>query len=316
MIFLYFFILMLSFAGIYWSAEHMLNGAIETAHKHNISLVVIGVVVVGFGTSAPEILVSALGAASGSSDIALGNLLGSNFTNIALVMGTTAMLSVIVCSRTIVYYYLTAVFSLAVVGLFLWLRETLTVIDGLIMLGILIFCLFIMIRIAWQSDGVHGDEVIETQKGQHCLLKLFGGLIALLAVSELTVWSSIRIATLLNIDDLIIALTIVAVGTSLPELLASVLSALRRQHSIAVGNLIGSNIFNSVGGVGFSALVAPLTVSPAIVDRDFIVVFSLTLLFGILMFLPRRLHIGRLKGMVLLLCFVSYLGLLYSSAKA
>lgn len=314
MLVLYLTILLLSFVGIYWSAQLMLDGAIETSHRHNISLTVIGVLVVGFGTSAPEILVSVLGAAGGSPEIALGNLLGSNFTNIALILGITAVLASAVFDQLTIRYYLIAVASLAVVGLFLALKETITWTDGLMLLALLIFFLWLMLHLAKQSVEAFADGMEETKTSAYCLSKLCGGLVALLLVCEATVWSAIKVSALLGINELIVGLTIVAIGTSLPELVASVFSAIRQQHSIAVGNLVGSNIFNSVGGVGFSALVAPLMVPPAIVARDFAVVFSVTLLLGLLIWLPRRLHIQRWKGVVLLLCFGGYLGLLYNSA--
>ena len=311
----YLAIMLLSFGLIYWSADRMLDGAVKTASQHNIPIVVVGVVVVGFGTSAPEILVSALAAVNGSSEIALGNLLGSNFTNIALVLGLTGILSTAVFSAAIVRYYLISVFALGVVGLFLWLKQSIEWRDGIIMLALLLAFLCLMAHTAKRSPAELEGEVKISGGNKHCLLMLFGGLVALLLASEATVWSAIKVAALLNIDELIIGLTVVAIGTSLPELVASALSALRHQHSIAVGNLMGSNIFNSIGGVGFSALLAPLDVPPSIFSRDFAVVFSVSLLLGLLILLPRRMRIRRWKGSLLLLCFVAYLILLYRSAE-
>lgn len=310
---LYFSVLLLSFVGIYWSANTMLNGAIGAARQYSIPLTVIGVVVIGFGTSAPEILVSVLGAVSGSSEIALGNLLGSNFTNLALVLGLTAVLSTVVFNKTMVQYYFISIAAMAIVGLFLWLKTSLTFSDGLIMLTALALALLVMVRIAGRSAEALENETGGLKKNRRSLIKLFGGLAVLLAVSEATVWSAIKISAMLGISELIIGLTIVAIGTSLPELVVSLLSAIRRRHSIAVGNLIGSNIFNSIGGVGFSAMFAPLAVPPLILTRDFAVVFGVSLLLGLLLLLPRFMHVGPWKGSLLLLCFVAYLWLLYSS---
>jgi cation:H+ antiporter len=303
----------LGLALLVWSADRFVDGSASTADHFGVSPLLIGMVVVGFGTSAPEMVVSAFAASEGNPGIALGNAYGSNITNIALILGLTALVAPITVHSRVLRQelpILTAVTALAAYQL--WDGE-LTRIDSLVLLGV--FAALIGWTV-WQGlrseDDALGAEMEQELRGQtlpmgRAVFWVAVGLLLLVASSRLLVWGAVEIAQGFGVSDLIIGLTIVAVGTSLPEL-ASALAATRRgEHDIALGNVLGSNLFNTLGVVGIAGVIHPMSVAPEVVTRDLLVVAALTVsLFVIGWGVNGPGRINRLEGAALVACYAGY----------
>lgn len=302
-----------------WSADRFVLGAAATAKHLNISPLIIGLVIMGFGTSAPEMIVSSLAAWEGSPGIGIGNALGSNIANIALVIGTTAIiLPIAVRSEILRREFLILLVVTGACGLML-LDYSLDRMDGAILI---ISLIILMIWLIWSSkENNTGDtftsevnnEISQELSLKGAVLWTLAGLSALLLSSRLIVWAAIKIAHAFEVSELVIGLTIIAIGTSLPELAASITAARKKEHDMVVGNIFGSNLFNILGVLALSGLIAPGAIEPAVLSRDFMVMAALT----VILFLVTRLvgsdnkSIGRAEGAILLACFTGYLWLLY-----
>ena len=296
-----------------WSADLFVDGAASTAGYLGMPPLLIGMVVVGFGTSAPEMLVSALASFQGNPGIALGNAYGSNITNIALILGITALICPIVVSSSILRKelpMLSIVTGLAVWQL--WDGE-ISRLDGLILL--LVFALVMVwsvIQGIRNKSDVLAAELNEGGEDQsfpvgRSVLRLIVGLALLIASSRALVWGAVEIAQSFGVSDLIIGLTIVAVGTSLPELASSIAAARKGRHEIALGNVLGSNLFNTLAVVGIAGVIHPMSVGPEVLSRDVAVMGSLTLSLFVMGYGFGSVgRINRLEGIVLLLCYVGY----------
>lgn len=297
-----------------WSADTFIDGATSLAVRFNMPSFLIGVIILGIGTSAPELVVSALAALSGSPDIALGNAYGSNIINITLVLGVTALISPIIIRSDVIRYdlmLLIAVTALAAIQLH---DGNLSLMDGIVLIMALVFVLLIQIFLSLRSnkDKVELPEELAAKQEVN-VLKSFGALILglslLIASSRAIVWGAVELATLWGMSELLIGLTIVAIGTSLPELVASVAAARRGEHDMALGNVIGSNLFNTLGVVGLAAIIKPIqNIDPQIVSRDMLMVGLVTVLLFILAIIAFRRQ-GEMKhgsGVVLILTFIFY----------
>ncbi len=311
-----------------WSADRFVMGAAATAQHFNISPLVIGLVIMGFGTSAPEMMVSSLAAIEGSPGIGIGNALGSNIANIALVLGVTAMiLPIAVRSEILRREFPILIFVTGGCGLML-LDYSLDRLDGAILLFSLVLLMVWLIQNGQESaarDSLSPEvnEEIPQLPIKRALFWTFAGLIALLLSSRLIVWAAVEIAHAFEVSELIIGLTIIAIGTSLPELAASITAARKREHDMAIGNIIGSNLFNILGVLALPGLIAPGMIEPEVLSRDFVVMATLTLMLFVMVRLFRNDNkpigteqvaskmIGRIEGALLLTCFFGYLGLLY-----
>ncbi|WP_434049662.1 calcium/sodium antiporter [Marinobacter salarius] len=296
-----------------WSAGKFVEGSAATAGYFGMPPLLIGMVVVGFGTSAPEMVVSALSATQGNPGLALGNAYGSNITNIALILGITALISPIAVHSQVMRKelpILTAVTALAAWQV--WDGE-LTFVDALLLLGVFFLLLAWSIRQGMtQKNDALGTEVAEEMSHRsmplrNAVLWLIAGLLLLIVSSRILVWGAVELALGFGVSDLIIGLTIVAVGTSLPELASSVIAARKGEHDIALGNILGSNLFNTLAVVGIAGTISPMAVAPEVFYRDIAVMSALTLSLFILgdgFRGPGR--INRLEGGLLLACFVGY----------
>ena len=298
-----------------WSADRFVEGSASIARHLGMSPLLIGMLVVGFGTSAPEMFVSALSSMQGNPGIALGNAYGSNITNIALILGLTALISPIAVHSRVLRQelpILSVVTGLAVVQI--WDKD-LSRADALILLGVFAGLMAWSIRqgIRQRNDAL-GVEMDSELAAQHmpfarAVVWLVIGLLLLVASSRLLVWGSVVIARQLGVDDLIIGLTIVAVGTSLPELASSLIAVRRREHDIALGNVLGSNLFNTLAVVGIAGTIHPLAVPPEVLTRDMAVMTGLTLLlflFGYGFRGPGLGRINRFEGAILLAVYIGY----------
>lgn len=309
------------FIVLVWGADRFVEGAAATAANLGISPLLIGLVIVGFGTSAPELLVSATAAWQGNPGIAVGNAIGSNIANIALILGITAVVTPLAVQSRIVRREI-PVLLLATAGVYLLLRDDLLErLDGIVMLLALLALMAWMAQVALrQRDGDALQAEFEQEIGAdmslgRALLWTFVGLVALLLSSRLLVWGAVVLAQRLGISDLVIGLTVVAVGTSLPELAAALASARKGEHDIAIGNVIGSNLFNLLAVLGIPALIAPGTIPEGAIGRDYPVMTALTVAMLLMAygFGGRPGRINRVEGAILLAAFILYQAFLYTS---
>lgn len=297
-----------------WSADVFIDGAVALANKLNVPSFLIGVIILGLGTSAPEMIVSMLAALEGSPEIALGNAYGSNIVNIALVLGATVLISPIIIRKSIINRDMPLLLLVTAVAAWQLSDGVLSNTDGIVLIVLLVVVLGIQIILSLR-EGNHeheGDTVEETAKAEHSMAqglgRLFLGLLVLILSSRAIVWGATELATLWGLSELIIGLTIVAIGTSLPELVASLSAARKGEHDMALGNIIGSNVFNTLGVVGIAALIAPITPSSIILSRDILAMGLLTLLlFAMCLFaFKTKRAFGRTSGTTLVLFFVGY----------
>lgn len=268
-------------------------------------------VVVGFGTSAPEMAVSALAASQGNPGLALGNAYGSNITNIALILGITALLAPIAVHSQVMRKELPILILVtAFAGWQLWDGD-LSRMDAIgLMLAFVVLIGWSIYQGLRQPDDALAQEMTEEVNAmpvRKAILWLVVGLLLLIISSRILVWGAVDLATTFGISDLVIGLTIVAVGTSLPELASSIIAARKGEHDLALGNILGSNLFNTLAVVGIAGLIAPMPVAPEVLTRDFPVMAALTLvLFAMCYGFRGPGRINRFEGSALLLAFVAY----------
>lgn len=306
-----------------WSADRFIDGAASLARSLGMSALLIGIIIIGFGTSAPEMIVSAFSALNGNPGIALGNAYGSNISNIALILGITALVKPVVVNSQVLKKELPILTFVTLISAYLIYDAEISHLDAIILL--IIFAIYMAWSI-WQSrkstqDSLAADisSELDEQKTMPVKLALFWmilGLILLMGSSQLLVWGSVQIATQLGVSDLIIGLTIVAVGTSLPELAASIMAARKGEVDLAVGNIIGSNLFNTLTVVGIAGAISPIQVSNEIFTRDMLVMGALTLSLFVLGYGFRQKigSINRFEGALLLTSYIAYTYFLISTA--
>jgi cation:H+ antiporter len=299
--------LLAGFLLLMWSADTFTDNGAKIARIFNISPLVIGLLILGFGTSAPEMLVSGLAAYDGHPEMSIGNAFGSNILNIGLVLGVTAIILPITVEKSVLKKeWLFLFLSTLIVG-FLLLDGFLSFTDGLILLSLLILFLINVFRESKKNSLTDSDSLeINSQKNEkgRIWLLLIVSLIILVSSARLVVWGGTRLALSFGVSDLIIGLTVVALGTSLPELAVSISSALKKQHQMVIGNIIGSNLFNTLGVLAIPGLILPFQIPPEVMSRDFFFMLMFTLL---VLILSMRLKISRFGGFILLTALTIYL---------
>lgn len=296
-----------------WSADRFVAGSASAACHLGVPPLLIGMVVVGFGTSVPEMVVSAISASQGNAGIALGNAYGSNIANIALILGATALIKPIAVHSQVLRKelpILTAVMGLCVWQL--WDNE-ISLTDALVLLAVFGLLMAWTIRQGLRKKTDHlgaemAHELVECgMPVGRAMFQLIIGLMLLIVSSRILVWAAVEIAHGLGVSDLIIGLTIVAVGTSLPELASSVMAARKGEHDIALGNVLGSNLFNTLAVVGIAGAIHPMFPGPEVLSRDIPVMAALTVsLFVICYGFRGPGRINRYEGAVLLACYAGY----------
>ena len=306
-----------------WSADRFVEGAAATARHFGMPPLLIGMVIVGFGTSAPEMVISALASWQGNPGIALGNAYGSNIANIALIIGLTALISPVAVHSQVLRKELPMLTLVTIVALLLMYDLRLTRLDGWIHLILFAGLMGWSIRVGLKQRGdALGDET-EDELEQHqmpikrAFFWLVTGLFVLIASSRLLVWGAVTIARQLGVSDLIIGLTIVTLGTSLPELASSIIAVRKNEHDIALGNVIGSNMFNTLAVVGIAGAIQPLDFDRSVFSRDILFMGLLTLalfLFSYGFCGPGR--INRFEGALLLACYIGYTAYLITTVFA
>jgi cation:H+ antiporter len=314
--------LILGLAALIWGAERLVSGSAALAYHLGMPPLLIGITVVGFGTSSPELLVAAIASAGGNPGLAVGNAIGSNIANVGLIAGATAVVTPLkVQSRTLSREFpILIVVSFA--GLGLLLDGTLGRVDGTVLLaglGGLIIWLYRAARVSRDDPlGAETKAAIPTDLGPTGAIGRFvAGLAVLLLGSRMLVWGAADVARELGVSELLIGLTIVAIGTSLPELATSLISAAKREPDLAVGNILGSNLFNLLAVLSVPALIAPGPVESTLATRDVPVMLAFTVTFAAMAWGfdgPGR-RINRIEGAALLAGFAAYMGMLVTAAR-
>ena len=316
-----FFAVAVGLALLVWGSDRFVFGASATARNLGISPLLIGLTIVGAGTSAPEVMVSATAALNGNPGLSIGNALGSNIANIGLVLGVTALVQSVVVRSKVFRLEFPLMFGVMGLAWFLLGDGLLDRHDGVVLSLAFIILLSIMVIIATRvpRDPLHREFAEEIPTGVNtgkALLWFAVGLAALLLGSKAIVWGAVSIARSLEVSDLLIGLTVVAVGTSLPELAASISSVLKGEPDIAVGNVIGSNMFNLLPVLALPGLIAPTAVPPEVLQRDFPIMLTLSAALVVMAWGFRGTgRIARWEGCVLVLAFIGYQGLLYVSTS-
>lgn len=294
--------------------EFLVRSSVALSFKLNISKVVIGMTVVSFATSAPELLVSLQAALDGASDIALGNVIGSNIANIGLVLGITAIISPLVVDKE--FYKLNwPVMMLMSVVLYFFLKSgrVLDFWEGFALFASLIIFLVVLIKSSKEdmSSAEEVDDSLQSTSNFKIVIWLLIGAAALYFGSEWLVEGAKEMAVSLGVSERVISVTMVAIGTSVPELAASVIAALKKEKAISLGNLIGSNIFNIASVLGLTAMIQPIAVkSEEILTSDIYWMLGFAAILIPLVFIPKRFELSRLKGAFI---FVAYLVFLYTT---
>ncbi|MBQ6337790.1 MAG: calcium/sodium antiporter [Kiritimatiellae bacterium] len=325
------------FAVLAWSSDAFVDGASAVAKAFGVSPFIIGMVIIGFGTSAPELCVSALSGATGHSDLSLGNAYGSCIFNIAVILGVAALIKPLVVKPSVVFVAVPALVAIAALScLLVTLGGGFSRMDGAILLGVFAvllpaYCWFDQSQ-KKKADADDGRDTRGTPPGEaaprrfeaaadatiplwKAWLLLFVGLAFLVGSSHVLVWGCVDLARKMGVSELLIGLTVVAVGTSLPELASAVASARKGEHEFVLGNIVGSNIFNTLAVVGLAGTISPFqNISPYLLTRDLPVMVLATVLIGVFGFNARAPRepksVGRVAGGIWLLLFAVYMGLM------
>ena len=299
--------LLIGFGLLIWSADTFTDNGAKVARIFNISPLIIGLLIFGFGTSAPEMLVSGLAAYDGHPELSIGNAFGSNIFNIGLVLATTAIIYPITVEKAVLRKEWVFLFVSSLIAGFLLMDGFLSFMDGLILLALLFLFLIYVFSESKKGNSIEIEPYEEStdnqEKGKTWLLLLIS-LIILVSSAKLVVWGGTNLALAFGVSDLIIGLTVVALGTSLPELAVAISSALKRQHQMIIGNIIGSNLFNTLGVLAIPGLILPFQIPVEVMSRDYIYMITLTLL---ILILSIKLKINRYGGLILLVILASYL---------
>lgn len=296
-----------------WGADRFVDGAAAAARKFGMSPLLVGLTILALGTSAPEILVSALSAYRGEPDLAIGNALGSNIVNIGLVLGFVALIRPIELSSATVRREMATLLAVSLLVVALFLDADLSRIDGAILLGALVLVIFWMIKIGFRSsddDPIVAEYEAEIPKFKNMNITLFWlviGLVTLLVGAELLVSGAIDVARMMGVSEVVIGIVLVAFGTSLPELAVSISAVLKGEYGMVLGNIIGSNIFNSLAVVGIAGVIAPSVLPASVLSLHLLVMVGFTLaLFVITYDCDGKHAIRKREGVAMLGAFLAY----------
>jgi cation:H+ antiporter len=302
-----------------WGADRFVHGAAATARNLGVAPLLIGLTIVAFATSAPEILVSIVAASRGEPDLAFGNAIGSNIANIGLVLGSIAIIRPIELRSATLRREMPALLAVSLLTVSLFLDTFLSRIDGLVMLTGLVIVMIWLARLGMRSaatDPMAEDYAAEIP--QHvsmvaAIVWLLVGLGTLLIGAELLVEGAIEIARSLGVSEVVIGITLVAIGTSLPELAVSLVSAMKGEYGLAIGNIVGSNIFNLLAVIGIAAAIEPSALAPSVLSLHIFVMVAFTLvLFAMTYDYDGKSDLSRLEGVALLTAYIAYLGYITS----
>ncbi len=307
-------ILVFGFVLLAWSADRLVVGASRLAQQLRISPLTIGITIVALGTSLPEIMVSVYAALYGNPDLAIGNVIGSNIANIGLVLGVTVLVVPLTIKPKLLLVELPLLFLVMVLFLLLIVDGVLGRYDGFVLLIIFIFLIYWLLKRAKPYDAelhFEFDSKLSLTKGW---LWFVVGIVFLPLSSHLIVSNASLLARHFGVSELVVGLTIMALGTSLPELATAVMGAVRKQYDLVVGNVIGSNIFNLVAVLCLPALIRPIGVSNLVLLRDLPIMFVITVMLYLLILFGTGRRLSRWHGFLLVFFYVAYLGFLVVEA--
>lgn len=303
-------LIILGFIGLIWGADRFVFGASSVAYNLGISHLMIGLTIVAFGTSAPEIFSSAVAAIEDKPELAIGNAFGSNLFNVGIALGVTAIISPLNPPRSLVSEELPALLLVTLATAMLVIDFYIGTLDAIILITIAAFLGYKLFKRESTGNELPTESRLKINEAKYTqgIAYLILGLILLVVSAEVLVYSASAIAARLNVSTAIIGLTIVALGTSLPELAASIASVLKGHHDLAIGNIIGSNILNLLAVLPFPALIAAGAIDPSLVYRDFLIMLMLTLLLCSICYrcVKTQQKIGRLHGVVFLSIYCSW----------
>ena len=318
-----FLICILGFVLLYFGAEWLVKGSSSLAGSLGVSPIVIGLTVVAFGTSAPELVVSIVSSLQGKSMIAIGNVVGSNICNIALILGLSALFQPITCHYAVVRRELPIMLAISLLLLFFSFNSTISRLEGFILFGGIIIYTFANYYFAKKEApggpdeiraaadfGIQEVAVIESRPKM--ILSIILGIVGVVGGAQMVVDSAVKIMTVLGVSEIFIGLTIVAVGTSLPELATSVTAAIKKEMDISIGNLVGSNVFNILSVIGAAAIAEPISIPGGFIDSGLVVDYGVMLVISLLPWLMmfKTPTITRKDGAILLAFYVVYIGYL------
>jgi cation:H+ antiporter len=296
-----------------WGADRFVHGAAASARNMGIAPLLIGLTVVAFATSAPEILVSVVASVRGEPTLAIGNAIGSNIVNIGLVLGMTALIKPIKLESATLRREMPALLAVSLLTVSLFLDTHLSRIDGIVMLTGLVIVMIWLARLGSRSaanDPIKRDyeaEIPTDVSMKMAITWTVVGLVTLLIGAEWLVTGAIGIAQNLGVSEVVIGITIVALGTSLPELTVSIVSALKGEYGLAIGNIVGSNIFNLLAVIGIAATIEPAALAPSVLSLHIFVMVAFTLvLFAMTYDYDGKAKLSRMEGIALLIAYVAY----------
>ncbi len=310
-------------AVLVWSADRFVDGSAAVARHLGMPPLIIGMVIIGFGTSAPEMVVSALASLDGSPALALGNAYGSNITNIALVLGLTAVLAPITVQSGVIKREMPVLILITLFSAVLLWDFNITELEAWLLLAI--FAVYmgwsVYLGAKGKQDTLAADFTQELDSHpmamKPAILWLIIGLVLLVLSSRALVWGAVNISQALGVSDLVIGLTVVAIGTSLPELASAIAAVRKNEHDLALGNVIGSNMFNTLAVVGIASAIHPVSLEPLVLYRDWVAMAALTLLLLLFSLRVNRIgRINRLHGISFLAMYVAYCIYLVSTGFA
>ncbi|MBT8082445.1 MAG: calcium/sodium antiporter [Gammaproteobacteria bacterium] len=311
----YLFLVIAGLILLIWGADRFVHGAAALARNLGVAPLMIGLTIVAFATSAPEILVSAVASFQGQPGLAFGNAIGSNIVNIGLVLGLTAMVQPIKLESATLRREMPALLAVTLLTVSLFLDTRLSRVDGIVMLTGLIIVMFWLTRLGLRSSATdpiamdYDAEIPTDVTTPMAVVWLVVGLVTLLVGAKLLVAGAIGVAQLLGVSEVVIGITIVAFGTSLPELAVSLASALKGEYGLAIGNIVGSNIFNLLAVIGVAATISPAALSPTVLSLHIFVMVAFTLvLFAMTYDYDGKADLSRLEGVALLAAYLAYSG--------
>lgn len=311
-------IFLIGLAVLSWSADRFVYGASALAKNIGVSPMIIGLTIVAMGSSAPEIMVSAMASWAGNTNTAIGNALGSNITNIALVLGLTALIKPLMVTSTTLKREMPILLLVNLLAVGMLMNLELSRFEGLVLISLFFLVLFGMAVLAVKVEK--GDPLIAETEGEipsnvsngKAVFWVIVGLIMLPLSAQFMVDAAVDIARYFGLSDLVIGLTIIALGTSLPELAASIAGVMKNEHDLALGNVIGSNIFNLLAVLAMPGLIAPGPVDPDAAGRDAYTMLALTALLIIFSYGHKRPgRINRVEATVFVLCYIGYIYVLF-----
>jgi len=311
---------LIGFLMLYYGAEWLVKGSSSLARSLGITPIVIGLTVVAFGTSAPELVVSLISSIKGKSMIAVGNVVGSNICNIALVLGMAALFQPITCHRSVITRDIPLMLAISIYLLLLSLNSVIGRVEGATLFaGIILYTLFnYYIAMGQTKRGAAQEEILAdsgveeieyiTSRPKQIILVIVG-IVGVVFGAQIVVEAAVKIMTVLGVSEKFIGLTIVAFGTSLPELATSVVAAIRKEMDISIGNLVGSNVFNILSVLGVASLVRPIPIPGGFLESGLIVDYLVMMFTSFLPFLMMRKTntVSRADGLILLICYAGYL---------